>query len=152
MVTLLPEIINDILILNQSKHPSLVMVIKTTFVALICIVIFAIAQSINELDAALMPLKVVSDIEHPYSIGSDLVKRDWASAILAAGSTFFAGVAAGSYQLAKSACSPAIFARLAVSTMSVGVEFFFFWAGLTLLSASVLSLLAILLFDRLINY
>ncbi|MDN6294464.1 MAG: hypothetical protein L0J40_07555 [Alkalibacterium sp.] len=104
---------------------------------------FVIVQARNELRDVLMPLKVVSDIEHQDSIGSDLVKRNWASAGLAGGSTLFAGIAAGSYQLAKTACSPAILARLAVFTMSVGVEYCFFWAGLTLLSASVLSLLAV---------
>lgn len=128
------------------------MAIGITFVALIYIVMLVIVQARHGLHDALMPLKAASEIEHPDSIGSDLVKRNWAAAGLAGGSTLFAGIAAGSYQLAKSACSPAILARLAVSTMSVGVEYFFFWAGLTLLSTSVLSLLAILFFDSLINH
>ena len=100
-----------------------------TFVALLCIVMFVIVQARNELHDVLMPLKAVSEFEHPDSLGSDLVKRNWAAAGLAGGSTLFAGIAAGSYQLAKAACSPAMIARLAVSTMSVGVEFFFSGLG-----------------------
>ena len=57
--------------------PKLSMAIKITFVALLCIVMFVIVQARNELRDVLMPLKVVSDIEHQDSIGSDLVKRNW---------------------------------------------------------------------------
>lgn len=136
---------------NLPLNPKLAMAIKITIVALICIVMLVIVQARNELYDVLTPLKTVSEIEQPESNGNGLVKRNWAAACLAGGSTLFAGIAAGSYQLAKAACSPAILARLSVSTMSVGVEYFFFWAGLTLLSTSVLLLLSILVFDSLIN-
>lgn len=93
---------------------------------------------------------MVPDAEYPDSISSDIIKRNWASAALAGGSTLFAGIAAISYQLTKNACSSAILVRLAVFTISVGDEYILFWAGITLLSASLLSLLVILFLDSLI--
>lgn len=119
-------------------EPRLATAIKISITVFICIVMFVIVQARNEL--------------HSDSIDNDLVKHSWEKAGLAGGATFFAGIAAGSYQVAKYSGSPEILARLAVSTMSVGVEYFLFWAGLTLLSASILSLFVILLFERLINY
>lgn len=56
--------------------PKLAMAIRITFVTLMCIVMFVIIQARHELHDALMPLKAVSEIEHPDSIGSDLVKRN----------------------------------------------------------------------------
>lgn len=132
--------------------PKLSMAINITFFALLCIIMFVIVHARLELRDVLMPVKTVLEIEHPESIGSDLVKCNWTAAGLAGLSTLFAGIAVGSYQLAKSVYSPEIIARRSVSTMSVGVKYFFFWAGLTLLSTSVLTLLAILCFDRLINH
>jgi len=131
--------------------PKLAMALKITCVTMLCLAILVVAQARNDLHDVLMPVKVVPDVEHPDSISSDLIKRNWAPAVLAGGSTLFAGIAVISYQLTKIACSPSILARLAVFTISVGVEYILFWAGITLLSVSVLSLLAFLLLDSLIN-
>lgn len=130
--------------------PKLAMALKITCATMLCLAILVIVQARNELHDVLMPVKVEPDAEQPDNISSDLIKRNWSPAVLAGGSTLFAGIAAISYKLTKIACSPSILARLAVFTVSVGVEYVLFWAGITLLSIFVLSLLAFLLLDSLI--
>lgn len=84
--------------------PKLAMAIKIACAATLCLVILVVFQARNEVHAVLLPVKVVPDAEYPDSISSDIIKRNWASAALAGGSTLFAGIAAISYQLTKNAC------------------------------------------------
>lgn len=102
---------------------------------LIFILLLVNVQAKNELSEGMLYLDV-SDARYQERIDSDLCHLNWAAAGLAGGSTLVAGIAFGSYQLAKAACSP-----------SIGNQYFYFWTLLTFILALLLLLLVILLLN-----
>lgn len=89
----------------------------------------------------MVPLAKPNTNDISMSTSQNLIKRAWATAWLAGGSTFFGGVAVGAYQITKVACSAAVLATLAAFSF-VGTSHCLGWAAITALSASVSAMLA----------